>query len=746
MNTERRIPIVLVAVSVALVLLVAAPAQAQTAPAVLSDVTVSSQPDAVTVYVKTSREPQYHAELIDGPNRLVIDLDNTVYAWRKTPLTVGADPVKQIRGSQYRKGVARVVFELTRNVGYAIREEDDGLAIIIPTAQVAAAQPKPPKAAAAEPAPMPAPAPVIPEVRPAPEPEPAKPPVAEVRPAPIRIAQAAQPAPAPPPTNGSHLISFDFKDADVVNLLRILAAESGKNIVIGEDVKGKMSITLRNVPWDLAFETVLVTKGLQKIEKDGVVRIVSTDQLIKEREGLLRVEESRLKAENEIRQKAAEAKIKEQEAIEKQRMVEFARAEQLARGPLREETIRLAYADPDEMVATLRGILGLTGPGGGAPGAPGGPPPIAAPPFSALYGTGPPAAPGQPAPLPPAEVLAKGITIMPHKPTNSIFIRHYEADLERIKKLIREKLDVPLPQVKIEARMNELNRTEFFGLGISWGGAAARRLTTGGDVLVGQGFAGRAQPTSAGIAPVFFSAPPNNPGLTLANLLPVSATTGLPLGGNIVNFPLLPSGSFSGITPSGLAFGFISRKININLVLDALEAQSKSTSLAKPEVVTVENAKALMSLGSEIPYATVSSAGTQVQFKEALLKLEVTPTVIREPGDITRVKLLVNVENNSKGADINSTAGPIPSINKRQATTQVIVKEGETLAIGGIRQRDVVESVQKVPLFGNIPIIGFLFRSTQRLTDPNREMVVFITPYVLKLDVAQTPPATPPQK
>src|SRR5260370_22314174 len=117
MKMERRIPIVLVAVSVALVLLIATPAQAQTAPAVLSDVTVSSQPDAVTVYVKTSREPQYHAELIDGPNRLVIDLDNTVYAWRKTPLTVGADPVQQIRGSQYLNGVSRVGLELPPNVG-----------------------------------------------------------------------------------------------------------------------------------------------------------------------------------------------------------------------------------------------------------------------------------------------------------------------------------------------------------------------------------------------------------------------------------------------------------------------------------------------------------------------------------------------------------------------------------------------------------------------------------------------------
>ncbi|MBI5628528.1 MAG: AMIN domain-containing protein [Candidatus Rokubacteria bacterium] len=104
MKPERRIPILLLAVSVALLLLVpTAPAKAQT---VLSDVTVTSQPDALTVHVKTSREPKYRAELIDAPNRLVVDLEDAVYAWRKTPLSVGPDPLKQIRGSQYRKGVA----------------------------------------------------------------------------------------------------------------------------------------------------------------------------------------------------------------------------------------------------------------------------------------------------------------------------------------------------------------------------------------------------------------------------------------------------------------------------------------------------------------------------------------------------------------------------------------------------------------------------------------------------------------
>src|SRR5207244_2945535 len=130
-------------------------------------------------------------------------------------------------------------------------------------------------------------------------------------------------------------------------------------------------------------------------------------------------------------------------------------------------------------------------------------------------------------------------------------------------------------------------------------------------------------------------------------------------GGNIVNFPILP-GTFG--TPASIAFGLISRKLNINLVLDALEAENKTTSLSKPEVVTTENAKATISLGAEIPYATVSSAGTQV------------------------------------------------------------------------------------PFFGDIPVLGLLFRSKSRQTDPNRELVVFITPYVLKLDVVQAPLAEQPKR
>ena len=138
MNAERRIPKVLMVVSLALLLLVPAGSGAQTEPARLSDVTVTPQTDSVTVFVKTSREPHYKADLVDSPTRLVVDLEDTVYAWRKTPLNVGKEPLRQIRGGQYRQGVARVVLDLSRTVGYAIREEPNGLAIVIPTAASAA--------------------------------------------------------------------------------------------------------------------------------------------------------------------------------------------------------------------------------------------------------------------------------------------------------------------------------------------------------------------------------------------------------------------------------------------------------------------------------------------------------------------------------------------------------------------------------------------------------------------------------
>ena len=705
-------------------------AQAADAPAQLKGVTVERQAEGVTVTVQTTAPVVYQAKVIDSPTRLIIDMDGTVYASPKARWTANLDPVKEVRGSQWKRGTARVVVELTRKVGYRIEDTAEGLVVILEpstsgqapaAARVELAQ-KPdvvsdaPKAAAIEepkPEPVAAVAAATPAPAPAPTAAPANKPAKAETPAvvaekPVRVAQA-QPAPTPAPTpipaqpagpSGEKLISLDFKDADIVNLLRILAAESGRNIVAGDDVKGKVSVSLRNVTWQQALDTILETRGLQKVEKDNVIRVVTIEQLTKEREALARVEEAKRKAEIETRTKMAEAQIKEQDLAVKKLQAAAAVSEAESRGPLREELIRLSYADPVEVAKTLQGILGIP-PEGTAPVAQnvipgtlsstglGGPGPIAEPPFSQLYG--PQAQQAQPGSVRSVsqDVLAKGITIQAHKPTNSVFIRHYEADLARLKKLIREQLDIPLPQVKIEARMEILDRTALEAIGVQWGGAGAENF--GPTTLVGQGYqttpntllgnipvvGGVLQPdgTTITLNPTIPSnIVPRNPNLSLNRLLPVQSTSGLPIGGNIINLPFqaLPNSSTQ-VPAGGIAFGIIGTRYNINLALQALASQGKTRTLARPEIVTVENNKAQVSLGEEIPYATVSSAGTQIQFKEALLKLEVTPTVLREKiGDQeqVKIKMVVVVENNSRGEPVNlGTTGTPPAINRRKAET-----------------------------------------------------------------------------
>ncbi len=835
------------ALAVLMLMGLAHPAAGQSAVQ-LKDVQVEQQTDSVTVKLWTTGTPNYSASLIDTPTRLVIDLTGTAYAWDKSRMNPDVPPIREIRGSQWKVGTARIVLELTRKVGYRIEPSAEGLSVILEPSGTAVSEDAP-KAAASKPAPKAVAKPEVakaespkpdamkaeprkdvaridaPKAAETPKAEPVKKdvaraetpkaepvkkdvartetPIAEptkvevpkpvakaevpkveaakadapkaearVEPAPVVVAPPpaivaqATATPTPPPAGGSgRLLSMDFKDADVVNLLRILAAESGKNIVAGEDVKGKVSISLRNVTWDQALETILEVKGLQKIEKGNVIRIVSTEQLTKEREAEARVNEAKLKAEIDTRTKLAEAQIREQDLAVRRTIQEAAAEEARSRGPLREETVRLSYADPEEVAKTLQGILGIPPEGtqpvsGTIPSVPaviGSTPPNLAlpnqPPFSALYGPGPPPAPVVSISQ---DVLAKGITIRAHKPTNTIFIRHYQADLERIKKLIREQLDIPLPQVKIEARMEILDRTALEAIGVQWGGATA--ANAGHSTLVGQGFQsapsavpGMTLPAVGGVlqpdGSTVVTAPTGiqglqsrNTDLTLSRLLPVDRLTGLPIGGNLVNIPFQSLPNASSFTPAGgIAFGIVGTKFNINLALQALENQGKTRTLARPEIVTVENNKAEVSLGEEIPYATVSSAGTQIQFKEAVLKLTVTPTVTREKinnEDITKIKMVVIVENNSRGDTITPAAGvSVPIINRRKAETQVLMREGERLVIGGVTQSVQQNTIRKVPLFGDIPLLGWLFKARENF-ETGRELVVFLTPSLVKSDGA----------
>jgi len=162
----------------------------------------------------------------------------------------------------------------------------------------------------------------------------------------------------------------------------------------------------------------------------------------------------------------------------------------------------------------------------------------------------------------------------------------------------------------------------------------------------------------------------------------------------------------------------------LNLELTALQADGKGKIISNPRVLTSDQTEAVIEDGTEIPYLQASSSGaTSISFKKAVLSLKVKPQIT--PDDNIIMDLKVNKD--SRGE--TTLAGP--AINTKQITTQVLVENGGTVVIGGIFTQDEDTTVAKVPLLGDIPVLGFLFRKTDK-RDEKRELLVFVTPRILK--------------
>ena len=514
--------------------------------------------------------------------------------------------------------------------------------------------------------------------------------------------------------------TIDLRGADVQTTLRIVAERYRINVLVTPDVTGLVTVSLFDVPVRDAFEAMVRTAGLMCVVRDGILVVAPAERLRKEAELAREQQRKESAGEAEARKKLVEA-----------RRDEIALAEAQARGPLREETVRLIYADATDVAKTLIGILGLPPSGILTPPAPS--PGIYAPPPPLDIPSGPsvgmtPSVSVVPQGLLIPDTMSKGITVSAYKPTNSIFIRHYDADVVRIRRLIQEQLDIPLRQVQIAAQMVVVIRNALEQLGVQWGGAVV-----GGPspTLLGRGLAQPVEPTTGAPAAqgtgISVPGTANNPGFNRSNILPVSPTTGLPLGGNIINLPVsaLPTLANPAL---GLMFGIVGRNFNVNLAIQALETQGKARSLAEPKTVTVENATAVISRGFEVPYVSQSGfGGTQVQFKDALLKLEVTPRVIRESeGNQIRMKVLG--ENNEP--DFTRTVLGNPPIFKRRAENEVVIRDGERLVIGGVLTDNDNKTLREVPGLGRIPVLGWLFKSRELSLD-SQEMVVIITPTVV---------------
>ena len=521
-------------------------------------------------------------------------------------------------------------------------------------------------------------------------------------------------------------ITLNLRDANVQTTLRLLAQQYRANMVVTDEVKGTITLDFFQVPARDVFQVIIESANLQCVEAAGVLRVSTTTRLKQEEDERQRAADARTRLDAETRQKIIEARQKEEEF-----------AELRARGPVKEMTIRLSYADAEEVARTISGILGLP-PGGElvptlqpqmyAP-----PPPVTIP----AQPVGPPTVPGL-TPQPSPEALAKGLTVRAYKPTNTIFIRFYENDLNRIAKLIKESLDIPLPLVQIAAQMVITTQSALEQIGIAWGGAAIGQPRYPRDpALIGQGYSqagvtqgGTSQVPTApvGGTPVVGTYSQNPNFMPAANtLLPISATTGFPVGGNLINLPITAA------NPAlGLLFGIVGSDFNLNLAIQALETQGKARSLSEPKIVTVENVKAVMSRGFEVPFTSSSQQGTQVQFKDALLELTVTPNVIYE-GPITKIRLKVIIQNDEpsfSASAVRATADN-PAIFKRKAITEVVMIEGERLVIGGVTKENSEKSLRGVPLLSNIPVLGWLFKKRETSSDAE-ELVVILTPTVLK--------------
>jgi type IV pilus assembly protein PilQ len=347
--------------------------------------------------------------------------------------------------------------------------------------------------------------------------------------------------------------------------------------------------------------------------------------------------------------------------------------------PVRSQAFQLNYVKAEEIA---KGLTGQGQGGGGGGGASGGA----------------------------SRLLSQRGSVIAEPRTNQLFVSDVPSKLEEITAMIA-KIDVPVRQVLIEARIVEANDRFGRSLGVKLGAYDARGRAGG---IPGYNLSG------------------NNYVTVGSNYNLVGWQTGQNAtdpGYNNTQFVNLPanvsSDAFGGANATNFALSLFSAAANrfLNLELSALEADGKGKIVSSPRVITADQVKALIEQGEELPYQVATASGaTSIQFRKANLKLEVTPQITPEGNVI----LDVDVNKDSRG-----TLTPQGfSINTKHVKTQVLVENGGTVVIGGIYTQDESETVNKVPLLGDVPVVGNLFKNKVR-TQSKTELLIFLTPKVV---------------
>lgn len=421
-----------------------------------------------------------------------------------------------------------------------------------------------------------------------------------------------------PKTFTGRKISLDFQDVEIRTILQILAKESGMNIVASDSVNGKMTLSLKDVPWDQALDLVMQARNLDMRQQGNIVNIAPRDELLAK-------DKAFLQAEKDI------ADL----------------------GALYSQNFQLKYKNVEEFRSILR--------------------------LDNADTTGN------------RNTLVSGRgSVLIDPATNTLIVTDTRSVIEKFRKLIDE-LDVPAQQVMIEARIVEAADGFSRDLGVKFGATGRKKLKNETSAFgwgVNSGFGGGDKWEAQ----------------TKINL-PVAAAAN-----SISLVRAISSGA-------------------LNLELSASESLSKTKTLANPRVLTQNRKEAKIESGYEIPFTVTTASGggnsTNTELKKAVLGLTVTPNITPDGQIIMTVKI-----NKDSPAQCTSGNNTILCISTKSLNTQAMVENGGTLIVGGIYEENNGNTLTKVPLLGDIPVIGNLFKTRGKKTD-RRELLIFITPRII---------------
>ena len=405
-------------------------------------------------------------------------------------------------------------------------------------------------------------------------------------------------------------LSLDFKDADIKNILRLIAEVSNLNIIAGDDVTGKITMRLVDVPWDQALDIILQARSLGMTKVGNVIRIAPIDKLKKE-------------VEEELTAKRAKEKLED----------------------LMTELIPVNYATAKELLTQVKSTLSDRG------------------------------------------------DVKVDDRTNTLIVKDIPKNIVGVKNLIKF-LDRKTPQVLIEARIIEANLTFQNELGVAWGFLTKTGTDKNKTTTVGGGI-----PGSSTVSP----------------------------GTSTHNVVSLPAVSQGGI----LEFLFSSQYglKQLDLAISAHENKGNVKIISSPKIATLNNKEASIEQGLRIPYRKLTTEGTiTTDFIDANLKLIVTPHVTNDGN----IKMIVKAKKDAPDRSIEVDG--VPSIDKKEAITEVMVKDNGVVVIAGVYSIEKNFTAEGVPLFNKIPVLGWLFKKESK-QDTRKDLLIFISPKIIKDEV-----------